>query len=59
MKRPKPIVMNKTPSHMGGRYWPVTLMNTPAMIDNTDKDRMKGKRYTPDRIGVAPRTAWK
>lgn len=57
MKRPNPRVMSVRPAQMGGRYCPVLRMNTPVPALTKESDRTKGKRYTPLRSGVAPRTA--
>ena len=39
-----------------GKYCPVFFMMTPVAADISDSAIADGSRYTPERIGVAPRT---
>ena len=59
MKRPKPRVITVIPNQIIGRYCPVFLIKTPVNAERNDRESAVGSRYTPERIGVAPRTAWK
>jgi hypothetical protein len=59
INRPNPRVIMARPNQIKGRYFPVFLMKMPVKMDMKESATACGSRYTPERMGVAPRTAWK
>lgn len=57
MNEPKPASMKVRPNQMQGRYCPVLRMKTPVNAEKKESDSAVGRRYTPERMGVAPSTA--